>query len=129
MITESFTLDIGVTAGYHHDNKGAILNFPTFVMNVAKEIYDEVGVYVATVITPTLTTYRPEWGCPPGGERTYQLTGVRNPEFSKDARAWRVAVVMFGLKLGRELKQEAAYLSFKEVDFHYLHPMRKQTSD
>jgi hypothetical protein len=120
MITEQFTIVMGVTPGYHHENQNADTVFARRVMRVADEVFANTGVYLSAVITPAVVTYRTEWGCPETGEKVYQLTGVRNNKFIPDAAEWNRAVHMFASELRREFAQTTASLTFTDVDFHYV---------
>jgi hypothetical protein len=66
------------------------------------------------------TLYHIEWGCPIGGEDTYTISGIANPEFIKDMEQYKEAVRKVILKLKEELKQTTVTLEFLEVDIEYL---------
>lgn len=125
--TTQFTLNVGIHPGYFHDNKlfGSqdVVDFVSRLwQKKAEETFKVNGVYVGAVVQNAKTVYRPEWGCPEGGEETVVISGLRNPEFQKNDDVWRVAVSMTALKVGAALQQTTAYLTFSTVTFMYLKP-------
>lgn len=128
MPTSQFQINIGVNAGYFHDNaKGSPrVEVARLWQEIAERVYQKAGVFVAGVVQPALTVYRKEWGCPEGGEDTVTVTGLRNPEFQKDEAVWRQCVRDVALDLGKALDQTTVYLTFSEVDFIYIKPKEEQ---
>lgn len=123
MKTTKFELNIGVNAGYSHDNAQGGDVVAAKWQEVAEEVFGETGVSVAGVVTPATTVYRKEWGCPEGGELTAVVSGLRNPEFLTDDLNWRAAVTLVATRVGKAFGQQTAYLTFSEVEFDYLKPL------
>lgn len=122
--TTEFSLSVGVNPGYFHTNdaKDPLKVVAEQWQKFAEEIFKDCGVYISAVVSPGKAVYRAEWGCPPGGEDTVCLSGVRNPEFQPNDDVWKVTVCRVALRVAKELQQSAAYLSFKKVELMYLKP-------
>ena len=120
--TTEFGLNIGINAGYFHANeeKDPVKIVTEKWHKLAEEIFKDCGIYIGAVICQSKTVYRPEWGCPPGGEDTLTISGVRNPEFQTNDDLWKIAVSRVAIRLASELQQSAAYLTFKKVELLYL---------
>lgn len=125
MITEQFTLTVGVVPGYFHDNQ--IPEPPAHLVarlwqEKAEEVFGHSRISVGASVQTALTVYRLQWGCPAGGEETCVVTGLRNPEFIQDAAGWCSSVREVAIRVARALGQKTAYLTFQDVDFIYLKP-------
>ena len=127
MITEEFSLNVGVNPGYAHNN--TVTHVKNLVATTwqaeAEKVFKKTGVFVAGVVDARTTVYKEEWGCPKGGEDTVVVTGLRNPEFQKDAETWMESVKEVCKAVATALEQTTAYLTFTDVDFYYLKPEPK----
>jgi hypothetical protein len=133
MLTSQFTFNVGVNAGYSHNNER--LDPVSIVSRVwqeeADKVFAEDGIYVGAVAQFSKTLYAIAWGCPDGGEDTVVLTGLLNPHFLPDSdkgvlgvydqaeRKWQEAVRKVTKAVATELEQTTAYLSFQKIDFWY----------
>lgn len=123
---------MGVNAGYDHDNLVADpLSLASQVwQEEADKQFVETGIYVSAAVAPSRTVYRREWGCPPGGEDTVVISGLRNPAFDSEETycgefegrddSWRKVVVAVSLAVAKRFGQSSAYLTFEVVTFYYL---------
>ena len=121
--TDRFTLTIGVTPGYFHDNEAAKIDF---VGAVAKEWQvlmekdgNEKGIYVPAVASPSYAVYSRDWGCPEGGERVVSFSGTRNAKFTPDGVEWKAAVLRIVERLQQKLEQSTAQVDFERVEMAY----------
>ena len=67
---------MGVNAGYDlkkQDNM-PIECITELFQGIAAQVYEETGVYVSAVVTPSRIVYHSDWGCPPEGEFSYTLS-------------------------------------------------------
>lgn len=117
--TEKFSFVIGVTEGYFHDNENANIDFIYLVDQVANEVEQQTGIYIAFNIIPSTTVYKKEWGCPEGGEKTYNLSAIRNPQFNKDAVQWIVACNLIVDKLQLILTQSTITSEITRIIMRY----------
>jgi len=120
MKTIKMTANIGVTEGYFHENDNKVAKFNDLYMNVAKVIFDETGIYVSAICKEVATLYNADWGCPKGGEITYELTSTANPEFVQDVEQWKKVVINVVSALKKRLCQSTVTIEFQEVDLIYL---------
>lgn len=135
--TKSFKIVTGVNEGYFHNNdnkkfdeKEEIENnedYPTELekisslwSSIAKEVQKQTSVYISAVITPSKTVYANEWGCPYGGEDTYSITGVANPEFIKNLDEWVRAIYCCAFALKEELKQSTITIEIQDSSLLYI---------
>ncbi|WP_279006644.1 hypothetical protein [Thomasclavelia cocleata] len=121
MKTIKFIANIGVCEGYRHNNSSN-LDFGFLVQNTMGELFDSKVCknYISTIITKTKTIYHKDWGCPVGGEITYNIEGCANPEFISSVNDWKEDVLTFINVLKKELKQSTITIEFEEVDCIYL---------
>jgi hypothetical protein len=125
MKTLKFALEIGVIAGYGHDNANAdeirIEDIGRYWQEAAADAVGEHGIYVSAVITgPNRTVYHTDWGCPVGGELTFTITGSANPNFVDDVEDWKAAVLCVANMLKKRLQQSTVTVEFSEVQVEYL---------
>ena len=111
--------NIGVCAGYNN-TKEEISDFSSYLQNKLEEICKETNIYVSFIVYPTTTVYKKEWGCPSGGEKTYNIESTRNPKFSKDEWGWKKDVMFIIKLLKNELKQSTITLQFIPVEMLYM---------
>lgn len=121
-LTTEFRLNIGVNPGYFHgnDNKTPIETIVSIWQEIAGKTFEETGIFVAAIVTPAKTIYPTQWGCPPNGEDTVLVCGLRNTEFLTDDNVWRNAVIKVAKQVTIALEQKTAYLTFEEIDFLYI---------
>lgn len=120
MKTEKFEIILGVVPGYFHDNKSEDDNaFGEKLQEVQASIFKDTGLYVSVVWRPAMVSYHTDWGCPVGGEKVYQITGTRNPEFVQDAVVYHKVVELFTKRLMKEFSQTTVTLEWQNVDLTY----------
>lgn len=120
MKTEKFEIILGVVPGYFHDNENeGDFSFGKKLQAIQASIFKDTGLYVGVVWRPAMVSYSTEWGCPLGGERVYQLSGTRNPEFAQDKEVYRKAVELLTKVLIDVFHQVTATLEWQEVDLTY----------
>ena len=117
-----FFASLGIVSGYGHDNETE--ESPDKIVSkiwqeVAKEEFEKTGIYVGAVISPSLTIYHKDWGCPEGGEKTVLITGECNSEYT-GIENFKVSVINVLKKVAESLGQSTTQLAFQEVDFVYL---------
>ena len=118
--TEKFEIVMGVVAGYFHNNKTeGDKSFGEKLQQLQAEVMDSTGLYVGVVWRPAMVSYSTDWGCPVGGEKVYQLSGTRNPEFAEDSGKYREAVELLCTKLMECFRQSTATLEWQNVELSY----------
>ena len=121
MKTEKFEIILGVVPGYFHNNESeGDKAFGEKLQEVQKGVYDETGLYISVVWRPAMVSYHTEWGCPNGGEKVYQITGTRNPEFCQDENVYHKVTELFAKRLMDKFRQSTVTLEWQEVDLIYL---------
>lgn len=124
--TERYTLTIGVTPGYGHQNEGAKDEAATLRalcetgIRIANEIHARTDVFISFVLSPARVGYRHEWGCPEGGEFVVVFSGERNRAFNVDRFVYQAAWQNFAQRLKEELGQTTATLVRSTVHMEYL---------
>lgn len=120
MVALTAKANIGVCEGYNHDND-TTLDFPKFVQDFVNKYCEESGTpYVSFIVYETFTIYKQEWGCPIGGEKTYNLESTINREFFDSIVDWKKNVTSIVTALKRELKQSTVMLTFHEAEANYI---------
>lgn len=76
--------------------------------------------FISFNVTRSYTCYKKEWGCPEGGEPTFNLEAVANPEFVKDLELWRADCIQYLTDLKQIYQQSTVSIQFEDVDFVYL---------
>ena len=117
--TDKFEFTIGVTEGYFHNNENSDVDFVELVDQCSRDVEKFSGIYVSFNITPIITLYKSEWGCPKGGEQTYVLSAIRNPKFNNDKALWKTSCLYTMVQLKNELKQSSVTGDFSEVEMVY----------
>lgn len=129
--TTEFSLTIGMVPGYFNHVGGGVVDgrdIPTAALHYATSVFqfeaealaNEHGTLVTGVVEFAVAAYSPLHGCPRGGEPIVHIFGVRNPAHNPDDMPWRDAVTTLAAKLAERFDQTTAYLSFREVSFHYI---------
>lgn len=85
-------INIGVCAGYNNSNE-EVDNFESYLYQKLEKISEELGFFISFIVYETKTIYKKEWGCPEGGEKTYNLETTRNPMFEGNDSVWRDQVI------------------------------------
>ncbi|UZW14960.1 hypothetical protein OSC52_03705 [Clostridium pasteurianum] len=121
MNTLKFEIITGINEGYKYNNKSEkdLHKVEILWQNVAKNLFTKTGIYISAVISKNKTVYNVDWGCPVGGEDTYRITGIANPEFVTDLEMWKDAVLEATKILKNELKQSTINCEFSKVEFYY----------
>ncbi len=119
MKTMKMIANIGICEGYGHSNEIDI-EFEDMYMKVAEEVFSETKIYISAISKITRTLYSKNWGCPKGGEVTYEVTSIANPEYITSIEAWKLAVIEVVQRLKKLLKQSTVTVEFMEVDLYYL---------
>jgi hypothetical protein len=121
MKTIGAKINIGICEGYFHENKTEETNsFEELVKFFSLKVYNETGIYVSFVSYKTKTLYNADWGCPIGGEDTYNLETVANPQFVTNICLWKQSLLQIVRLLKRELKQSTVTVQFIEQDVLYI---------
>lgn len=120
--TLAFELYLGKRPGYHHGNKGEHEDVALVYQEEAEALYKDRGIYVSAVLGDHLALYRPEWGCPEGGEEVVVLRGVCNPLYCSDKDGWRHAVHELACRLSQRLRQTTFSLVFMNIRLVYHAP-------
>ena len=110
---------IGICEGYNN-NKEKIDDFEDWLQIRLEQLSEKLGFYISFVVYEIKTIYKKEWGCPDGGEKTYNLEATRNPVFNSDDDLWRNQVVQIIHILKEELKQSTVTLQFIPIDIVYM---------
>lgn len=128
MQTVRFSATLGVVPGYHHNNQLGVATYDPaeIVASVwqqeAEKVFLNNGVYPGANISNSITVYRPEWGCPIGGENTVQITGEANPAFIEQNRmgTFKECVLDCLKSCSIILGQTTTQITFTDVDFFYI---------
>lgn len=122
MKTLSFIIVTGVNKGYFHSNEQQITEkqIGELWQEIALKQFNKSTLYISTVIQKSNTVYNMDWGCPKGGEDTFNIVGTANPEFITDINKWKDIVIECANELKSKLEQSTMTIEFKEVDLLYL---------
>lgn len=118
-ITTSVKICMGICEGYDNKNE-EVKDFEKYLQNKLEKIAEDLGFYISFIIYETKTIYKKEWGCPDGGEKTYNLEATRNPVFNSDDTIWRDQVLQVIRILKNDLKQSTVTLQFIPVEIVYM---------
>lgn len=112
----------GVNKGYFHNNKKEVTEkeMGTLWQEIALEQFNKTSLYISAVVQKSTTVYNTEWGCPKGGEDTFNISITANPEFIEDLDKWKQVVIDCAKELKKILKQTTMTIEFKEADLIYL---------
>ena len=112
----------GVNKGYFHNNEKEVTEKEMGILwdKIALEQFNKTNLYISAVVQKSTTVYNTEWGCPEGGEDTFNINTTANLEFIKDLDMWKQVVMECAKELKRILKQTTMTIEFKEADLIYL---------
>lgn len=118
-----FELLLGVNPGYHHDNEihDPIAEASRAWHEAAEACLADGGIYVAGSVTFCRMVYRPEWGCPDGGEDAVMISGVMNTHYFRDEAQYIQSVRAISNAVKSKLQQVTAILSFFKASCEFLH--------
>lgn len=115
----SAKINIGICEGYNNDDE-IVDDFEDYLQIKLEKISEELGFFISFIVYKTKTVYKKEWGCPEGGEKTYNLEATRNPVFNSDDSIWRDQIIRIVRILKEELKQSTVTLQFIPIDIVYM---------
>lgn len=117
--TVTMHANIGVNRGYFHHN-GADCDFYTMLQQAADEVQRRTGIYVSCIAYKSKTIYRTDWGCPAGGEDTYNIESTAIPRFAPDAGEWKKAARELVLLMKEKLRQSVVTMQFFTSELEYM---------
>lgn len=127
MKTITICANIGVYEGYGHNNAGNAADFGALLQKICGETMEVTGIYPSFVVSPTKTIYHTDWGCPVGGEDTFDISATFNPLFAPAGKTQEEAFELFRTaamyairKLKKELRQTTVSVLETEIEFKYL---------
>ena len=112
-------INIGICEGYNNDIE-VVDDFEDYLYNKLEEISNSIDYYIPFVVYKTKTIYKKEWGCPKGGEKTYNIEATRNPKYEENDKIWREKLVEIISILKKELKQFTVTINFIKTEILYL---------
>ena len=118
--TVKWSMMIGTNGGYELSQQQEMpeSEFAELYRTIAEKVFQETGVYISAVMHRSRSLYRTEWGCPPGGEFSYTLTGCHNPLYS-DINDYLHSLDLLTGKMKERLKQSAVYLEITPAHCDY----------
>lgn len=121
--SKKITATLGVVSGYFHSNNADDIYLSvTTIIQEASELYAQLHPelpYISMVATPSVTTYRKEWGCPDGGELTFTISSVANPTFVTDLKEWEDTARGVFMLIQRQLKQSTMLIEVQSTSVDY----------
>ena len=81
-IVEIISAVIGINEGYNHNNESPLnaQEICKIIQRLSEDYFNETNIYVPFVFKSCRTIYRTEWGCPEGGEITFEISTEADPE-------------------------------------------------
>lgn len=126
MRTISFSTEMGVNPSFdcqnNHSASMTAEDVGCVVQTLSEEVLQETGVYITAIVSgPNRSCYKEEWGCPKGGEITYQIRGNSDHRLQfrdepYDFIEWKRAVLLLLYKMKERLLQEYILVEFTESD-------------
>lgn len=113
-------INMGIAEGYGANIERNTLQFNKIVQDTCIIIFKETGIFVSLETYETTTIYHTEWGCPAGGENTYSLEAIANPEFVSDLEAWKNTVERIASILKSFFNQSTVTVQFQDAEITYL---------
>lgn len=112
-------INIGVCEGYNNTEE-QVNDFASYLQIKLEDISKELGFYISFIVYEVKTVYKKEWGCPDGGEKTYNLEATRNPVFNPDDNLWKDQVLQVIRFLKDDLKQSTVTIQFIPIEIVYM---------
>lgn len=110
---------IGVCEGYNNDEE-EIDDFEEYLQKKLEDLSEKLGFFISFIVYETKTIYKKEWGCPDGGEKTYNFEATRNPVFNSDDDIWKDQIIQIISILKEDLKQSTVTVQFIPIDIVYM---------
>jgi len=112
---------IGTTEGFDLKDQVEVSEdeFASKYARLAREVYEETGVYVSAAITKSRLIYHEDWGCPKTGEYSFALSGSCNPAFSEPER-YMAALRELAKRLKKEWRQTTLLLEIVPASVIYM---------
>jgi hypothetical protein len=117
MRSTQFVATVGPNPGYGHDNERPADRVRFVWQEEAARHHAADGLFVEGFVTTGHTVYPAADGCPPGGEVTADVVGVRDPATHPNDRRWRAAVRAVAAAVGRRFGQDEVFVTFSPVEF------------
>lgn len=135
MRTITFLTEMGVNPSFDRLNNNSVSmtaeDVGCVIQMLSEEVLQETGVYITAIVSgPNRSCYKAEWGCPKGGEITYQIRGNSDHRLQfrdepYDTIEWKRAVLLFLYKMKVHFGQEYILVEFimsNGVDSYVLGP-------
>lgn len=135
MRTISFSTEMGINPSFDSQNNSSISmtakDVGCVVQTLSEEVLQETGVYITAIVSgPNRSCYTKKWGCPKGGEITYQIRGNSDHRLQfrdepYDSVEWKRAVLLLLYKMKNHFGQEYILVEFTVsggVDSYVLTP-------
>lgn len=135
MRTVSFQAELGIHEGFDTSKNGRTgigkEELGKVLQQLQQLIEDRTGIYISTVVSgPNRSCYKPEIGCPSGGEISYTIHGVADArlqlrEEQWAAVEWKKAVILLMNELKTWFSQQYMEIEFtddKGTDAYLLSP-------
>lgn len=126
MRTITFSTEMGVNPSFDCKNNSNISmtaeEVGCVVQTLSEEVLQETGVYITAIVSgPNRSCYKAEWGCPKGGEITYQIRGNSDHRLQfrdkpYESVEWKRAVLLFLYKMKKHFGQEYILVEFTGSD-------------
>ena len=126
MRTITFSTEIGVNPSFDCQNNNSVSmtaeDVGSVLQTLSEEVLQETGVYITAIVSgPNRSCYKVEWGCPKGGETTYQIRGNSDHRLQfrdepYDSTEWKRAVLLLLYKMKEHFGQEYILVEFTASD-------------
>lgn len=126
MRTITFSTEMGVNPSFDRQKNNSVSmtaeDVGCVVQTLSEEVLQETGVYITAIVSgPNRSCYKSEWGCPKGGEITYQIRGNSDHRLQfrdepHDAIEWKRAVLLLLYKMKAHFGQEYLLVEFTASD-------------
>lgn len=120
MKTLKIKATIGFNEGYFHNNENKRNDIPTLIQNLCEKEFNKTKQAVSFVYTESKTIYLKQFGCPKGGEKTFTIENIANPEYVKDIKKWKSSTLNVIRELKTILKQSTVTVESYDADINYL---------
>lgn len=123
--TERYTITVGTTPGYFHNNERApnehfdLSDIIAKANELCEKIKAESGVFPTFIATVGKAVYPKKFGCPDGGEFVVVLSGERNPVFEDHPQKNEVAWITLARALQETFRQTTIRLVIEPVRLYY----------